>query len=70
MPVFRATVSESDYQAIRMASMRGGFNHEFSRNDHNEVKFKTKNPKLLISELEQIVSSGETSWNEIFGIKG
>jgi len=68
MAVYRVTMSEADYQTIRYASMRGGFDHEFSRDNRNEVRFKTRNPKLLGRELEAILDSGETSWFEILGI--
>jgi len=70
MATFHIVLTDEEYTKLRMAGMRGDFDHEISRDNKNNVRIKTRNPKLLVSELEALIDSGETSWNEILDIKG
>lgn len=66
--VCRFKVSNEDYQKIRHASMRGGFEHEFAITG-STVKVKTRHPQALVKDLEKLIDPGETSWAEILEIK-
>jgi len=64
---YSASLTDLEYQQIRKASMRGLFSHKFKR-VNDTVTFLTNSPNKLASDLEKIIDSGETSWNEILGI--
>lgn len=68
--VFHANIDDADYQQIRRASMRGNFNHKFSRKTNGDVRFTTRQPQRLAKDLEKIIDSGETSWTDILDIYG
>lgn len=65
--IYEAVITESEYQSLRQANMRGKIAADFEMIDE-VVRFKTKNPKQLCEELELIIDCGGTSWSEIFGI--
>ena len=56
-----------EYQAVRKASMTGGFVHKFTRTSDEEVVFSTNAPNKMADDLEKIIDSGATSWREILG---
>lgn len=67
MPTFTTTFSESEYQKLRHASMRGKFTYDFNRDKDNEVEFIVKNKykEDFLQELEALFDSGESSWRDI-----
>lgn len=65
---FEFTLSREDYQKLRLASMYGHFDHEFTQNG-TKVTVKTKRPQALVQDLEKLFDSGETSWSEILGVQ-
>ncbi len=67
---FHANIGNKDYQKIRSASMRGNFNHKFSRKTNGDVAFNTKNPVTLTKDLEKLIDSGASSWSDILDIYG
>lgn len=67
---FTVNIDHDDYQKIRKASMRGNFPHKFTRKTNGDTTFKTGTPKKLANDLEKLIDSGETSWNEILDVPG
>lgn len=65
---YRANIDDKEYQMIRKASMRGNFDHKFSRKTNGDVTFSSRNPQKLVRDLEKLIDSGASSWYEILGI--
>ncbi len=65
---FKVSLTDKEHQKIRMASMRGGFNHKFTRTGQT-TSFHTTKPHKLASDLEKVIDPGETSWKEILNIR-
>ena len=68
--IYKTQLNEQEYQQLRMANMHGDITAKFWRGaTNNVVSFSTKNPQQLVTELESIIDSGETSWTEILQVK-
>lgn len=65
--IAKCTLTDEQYQILRKEGMTGRFEHEIFRTGQS-VKIKTRTPQRLVDDMERLLDSGETSWNEILGI--
>lgn len=69
---YTVALNDTEYKTLRRAKMRGDFSHPYKTVEvspgHNNVTFKTSDPKKLARDLEKIIDAGETSWAEILNI--
>lgn len=64
----RCYLNNEDYKALRLASMSGKVNADFTRSSGGDVEFKTKDPHKLCRDLNRVIDPGAVTWHEIFDL--
>lgn len=64
----KCTLTDREYQALRVANMRGQVNAAgtFYRHTNGEVVFETIAPRMLCDQLDRVIDFGAISAREVF----